>query len=193
MTFFKNKIILWSILSLSIILNLYFIYIKIKKESEIKNFQNTINNPKKVVTNPILYFKKEVLKISNNKPYYYYNTWSTFCMPCIKEMPHLDSIFNNKRAYFNCFFITDVNNDLAVNFIERKNIKARNFSFINNSGEFLQNLSSYKKEKTHSFPTHIIFNKNGEIVYLSDGAFLNNKDISAFNKSLDSLVNLIPQ
>lgn len=86
------------------------------------------------------------------------NFWATWCAPCKKEMPSLDSLYENKN--FNNLII------FAVNMEQPNQAKTKNFFTdlnINNLKIFFDsNLNFVKKFKLRGVPTTVLINKKGE-------------------------------
>lgn len=191
MNYFKNNKITFVILIISLIFNIKFIATAIINYN-IEHYNYTppaYDN--KDSTASIDYFKQLISSNNSATPYTYYSTWATFCTPCIKEMPRLDSIMNNKTNYFNCLFLIDDKQERMIKFLNKKNIKSKNFNFLSNGKEFIGNISKYKKNRVLIYPTQIIFNKKGNIVYYHEGDISFKEEIIQFSNTLDSLITIV--
>jgi len=86
------------------------------------------------------------------------NFWATWCAPCKKEMPSLDTLYKD-----NSFKNLQV---FAVNMEQRNNLKVKNFFNDLNIEKleifFDQNLNFVKEFKLKGVPTTILINKQGE-------------------------------
>ena len=86
------------------------------------------------------------------------NCWTTWCAPCKKEMPSLDSLYqDNKFKNLQVF---------AVNMEQPNTIKTRKFFADLNIQKleifFDRNLNFVKKFKLRGVPTTILINKEGQ-------------------------------
>lgn len=191
MQFFKNKTVIKVLLFFSIIINFIFIKIEIYDYNLKKSVLIPITFNKSDSTLSVNTFKDIIKKRGGDKPFFYYNTWTTYCAPCIKEMPLLDSLLENKKKYFDCIFLTDASQILVEKLIKRKNLKIKNFSFESDNLEFLKNILKYKKNTSIIYPTHLIFNSRGEVIYYSEGDLETQVTLIKFGNVLDSLINSV--
>ena len=86
------------------------------------------------------------------------NFWATWCAPCKKEMPSLDSLYQNKNFKNLQIF--------AVNMEQPNTVKTKKF-FTNLNIQKLEiffdrNLNFVKKFKLRGVPTTVLVNKRGE-------------------------------
>ena len=86
------------------------------------------------------------------------NFWATWCSPCKKEMPSLDSLYQNVN--FNNLEI------FAVNMEQPNQLKTKKFftdlSIKNLNIFFDSNLNFVKEFKLRGVPTTVLINKKGE-------------------------------
>ena len=86
------------------------------------------------------------------------NFWATWCAPCKKEMPSLDSLYQDKNFKNLQAF--------AVNMEQPNKLKTKNFFTDLNIQKleifFDQNLNFVKEFKLRGVPTTILINKKGE-------------------------------
>jgi len=91
------------------------------------------------------------------------NFWATWCPPCIREMPSLQSFYNQYQGSPEVeFLVIEVDNkpDLARAFVEKNNFTFPVYSPAGMIPEaFLE----------QSIPTTVILNKKGEIAYRHEG------------------------
>jgi len=155
----------------------------IKQSTETTLSENKkINNPKNLKRKKAIDF--EVTTLSNKKislsslkgKIIVMNFWFTGCGPCKQEIPSLNELvqkYKKKDVVFLAFSLDD-NLDLLNKFIAKYPFK---YQIIPKSG------SVAKKYNIKVFPSHIIINKNGNIISKFIGGGENIKD------DLSSLIN----
>lgn len=122
-------------------------------------------------------------RVKSRKKYIFASTWANFCLPCLKEMPMLDSLagmFNN----IDLVFVTDVNDSIATNCLKKRKIVLKNSRSLNDMNDFISSVCNEAKIITKSYPMHIIMDTTGNVVYFSAGAFGN---IAAARPLIDAL------
>lgn len=91
------------------------------------------------------------------------NFWATWCPPCIKEMPSLQTFYNKYQASPEVeFLVVEVDNkpDLAKSFVEKNNFT---FPVYSPAGMIPEAFLG------QAIPTTVILNKKGEISYRHEG------------------------
>lgn len=129
---------------------------KVPWEKGIKLFMDTLKQ-----THPELAKKK----------YFYVNIWATFCRPCIKEMPWLDSLAGDVDKDVAYLFITENANAAAQQCIDRQKFKLKKFVFLHDMEGFVDAAFNAKKSKGKSYPTILMFDAQGKIIHTEVGAY----------------------
>ncbi|WP_037321231.1 TlpA disulfide reductase family protein [Salegentibacter sp. Hel_I_6] len=90
------------------------------------------------------------------------NWWATWCAPCIKEIPGLNEIVDKYRNNENVRFIaiTDDQKSRITDFLKKKDFQYE-MTFANSE---VRNLFG------NSYPTNIIIDPTGKIIYMQTGA-----------------------
>ena len=163
-------------------MRLFIIFIFLLSNSfakEVPNIKNiVINEELKTYKNlAFLDFKQDIVELNNYEgKLVILNFWATWCAPCKKEMPSLDSLKSN--ALLDNLEIFPIN-------IGRENlIKSENFFDelkIKNLEIYFDNpVTLAKRFGLRGVPTTILFNKNGEefariigSIDFSDKTFIN--------------------
>jgi len=101
------------------------------------------------------------------------NFWASWCVPCVREMPYLDSLENEKSDVFNMVCFTNQNNDEVTRYLLR-NPKVKHLLF-----------SAADKKLIKYFPHKILphnvwIDKNGIVRALTGDDEINDKNIQAF-------------
>lgn len=189
------KWILGISLTLSLLLNAYLIVDDIRltqmqESHELVKKSMGMSITKTKWTQSIKLFKeklnKEHLTISEKK-YYYINIWTSWCKPCIKEMPWLDSISTNLRKDVGYVFLTDLNNELANKVIDRNNYHFKNFILLNDMNDFVSGICNEQGIKTKTYPMVLILSNTGEVLHYSIGAYSNKREAADFADLINNL------
>lgn len=109
--------------------------------------------------------------------FYYINIWRTSCIPCLKEMPYLDSLTGSFNDNVKGFTITDQDDDKIKKFLIDKNVHLKHIMSINDMENFVAGLSNEGKITKYTYPVHIILNKKLEILYSFMGSSVDYKNI----------------
>jgi thiol-disulfide isomerase/thioredoxin len=92
------------------------------------------------------------------------NLWFTSCAPCIEEMPELNKLVkeyeNNKDVLFLALTL-DEKGSMLNKFLETN---VFNYNIIPDSQDYIMN-----KLQVNSFPTHIVLDKNSNVVFTFSG------------------------
>jgi peroxiredoxin len=108
------------------------------------------------------------------------NFWFVECMPCIKEMPELNSLVRKYKAK-NVFFLAISNSEKAkiIKFLKKNSF---NYSIVpkdvNNTVLDDYNINAY--------PTHIIIDKASKVTFYAEG--LDATTLATLTATLDALV-----
>lgn len=123
-----------------------------------------------------------------NKKYYYINVWTNWCIPCIKEMPWLDSIAGTlNRKDIGYVFVSDISDDLANSCLKRRNYHLKNFVFLNNMNEFVSAICNERGTKQKIYPMVLILSSKGELLHYSNGAYESTKEATEFADLINKL------
>jgi thiol-disulfide isomerase/thioredoxin len=127
------------------------------------NYFDPFSEPKKMLGKhfPIEIFKnKKKVKFASNylkgKPTFI-NFWFTHCVPCIDEIPLLNSVKEKYGEKVNFISITFEDKKAVDEFLKKKEI---NFEHITDSKNQLDKL------KFSSFPTNLILDKEGNVKFV---------------------------
>ena len=145
-------------------MRLFIIFIFLLSNSfakEVPNIKNiVINEELKTYKNlAFLDFKQDIVELNNYKgKLVILNFWATWCAPCKKEMPSLDSLKSNKVLDNLEIFPINIGKDnlkKSQKFFSELNIKNLDIYFDNP-------ITLTKELSLRGVPTTIIFNKKGK-------------------------------
>lgn len=122
-----------------------------------------------------------------NKKYYYINVWTSFCKPCIKEMPWLDSLAGRLNKDVGYFFVTDMSEGAANQCIKRTNYKLKNFVFLNDMNDFVSAICNEKGTRSKIYPMVLILSNKGELLHSSNGAYESKREAAGFLELINKL------
>ena len=126
-------------------------------------FQNLQNTPQKTQKASDLY-KRGLLII---------NFWATWCIPCVSELPFLDSMQLKNTSYYNMVCITDESKETLSTYLE----KHRDLTHL----KFLAGDKTLRQYFPHTIVPHNIWiDKNGTIKAITGDEEVNDINISAF-------------
>jgi thiol-disulfide isomerase/thioredoxin len=108
-------------------------------------------------------------KTNTNNLYYYFNIWNTSCIPCIREMPDIDSLAFLYKKKVDFIFITNESNEKIENFLKIKKIQLNNCVFLNDEENTISYLSERIGKQNLSYPTHIIMDDKFRVVHNHTG------------------------
>lgn len=125
-------------------------------------------------TNNIAFDKNEIIKKIRSKSgtknkYIYLNVWNTKCVPCIKEIPQIDSIAKLYNNEIDFVFISDDSESKVQKLLAKKQINIKNCIILNDEEATINYLCEQKKI-SKSYPLHFIINENIEITHYHSGA-----------------------
>ncbi|PCJ24917.1 MAG: hypothetical protein COA97_08845 [Flavobacteriales bacterium] len=123
-------------------------------------------------------------KTNSDNTYYYFNIWNTSCIPCVKEMPDIDSLAILYKDKVDFIFITNEANEKIEWFLKEKNINLTNCVFLNDEESTIAYLNERIEKKQLSYPTHIIMNDRLEVIHHHTGGISVTGTVSFFNPVL---------
>ena len=141
---------------------------KTEEELKIEKRDSSIKNAEKYISKPSESFKVRMLKgdslsfnPKNNHNIYVLNFWFTACAPCVVEMPELNKLYDKYKDQGVKFLaITYDDEEEITKFLSKKMFKYP----IAVEAE-----SVIKKYNISSFPTNMIIDKNGLIIFEENG------------------------
>jgi thiol-disulfide isomerase/thioredoxin len=122
-----------------------------------------------------------------NKKYYYVNIWTTWCMPCVKEIPWLDSIAGTLKKDVGYIFVSDQTDNVITDCLKRKKFDVKNFVFLNDMNDFVSGICNERKITTKSYPMVLIMDNQGKIIHYDNGAYGNVKEAAEFIDLINKL------
>lgn len=189
------KLLIKILFTFSVCLNSYFVWdtirynnSKLREEMMNKSFGGDVNSTTwKNGFNLLVDRLKEIDKTKVNKKYYYVNVWTTWCKPCIREMPWLDSLAGTLNKDVAYIFVSDIEDKRANNCISEKGYNIRNFLFINDMNDFISAICNEKGATSKVYPMVLILDNKGNFVHYSTGAYQSAKDVSEFGALIKGL------
>lgn len=118
----------------------------------------------------------------------FFNSWATWCGPCIREIPFLEKLYLEFEADSNIAFVTYCSNakkDSVESFLKSRNLKF-SYKVLNAEEGLRMSLKKLSKRQNPSFqidttldavPLNLIV-RNDSIIYIKDGAFDEGADFS---------------
>jgi thiol-disulfide isomerase/thioredoxin len=179
----------------SISLNIYFIYdnVMIARNQELtQSINKSMGMPltKTQWDQGLKIFQTKLRKENKAllaRKYYYINIWTSWCKPCIKEMPWLDSIAGNLNKDVGYVFLTDLNDQVVKNVLTRKNYHLKNFVLLNDMNDFVSAICNERKIRSKIYPMVLILSNKGELLHYSTGAYENSREASSFADLINKL------
>ncbi len=139
----------------------------------------------KSIYNETALLKKIREKTGTNNTYYYFNVWNTSCIPCIQEMPDIDSLAALYKSKVDFIFITNEADEKIEQFFKAKSIKIDYSIFMNNEENTISFLSEKIGKNRLSYPTHIIMNDKFDVIHHHTGGLnFNVKGVNLFDPIL---------
>lgn len=175
----------------SLVLNLYllFDFLMVRKDKEHSfKLDSGIEN---ITWHSAFRQFSDTLKKHNptsfKKKYYYINVWASFCNPCFKEMPYLDSLAGTLKSDVAYIFLSELSDLYAIDVLNRKNIQTKNFLYLNNQNNFVSGICNENKIKTKAYPMKIVLDQKGNIYHFSLGGYSNDHEFEEFIKIISNL------
>lgn len=125
--------------------------------------------------------------LSLNRNYLYVNIWTSWCLPCVREMPWLDSLAGTIDKDVNFLFVTDMQEYQVISFLEKRNMKIKNFIMLNNMGKLITAICRKNEEKSMIYPLELIIDRRGRLLFSSHGAYESAADARHFIKLVNEL------
>jgi len=156
-------------LAVSLLFNAYFIYLDIESYKS-KQLLDLVMKPKDIslADGSTALFKAIGQKqpALSAKKYYFISIWNTMCIPCIKEMPTLDSIASQvPRNDIGYLFVTENSDGWINRFLEKRNIRTRHFAFINDMNDYISAVFPATGNTIKGYPLQLIIDRQGTILY----------------------------
>lgn len=189
------KWFLWIAILISVTANGFFMYdeICVKQNQEQGELFSRAMGPSQSKTTweaGLKLFEEKIKKEHKtlaDKKYFYINVWTSWCGPCIKEMPWLDSIAGKLKKDVGYVFVSDLTDKAAENCIKNKKYDLKNFVFINDMNDFISSICNEQKLKSRSYPMVLILDNKGKLLHYSIGAYENIKEATGFEEMINKL------
>jgi thiol-disulfide isomerase/thioredoxin len=187
----KRVLVILFIVSLCV--NAWFIYDNYRwqqREEYSKTFARATGHPVDNISWDTGFKKlKDAVKLKTKsdtgKKYYYVNIWTTWCGPCVREMPWLDSIAGKLRKDIRYIFASPSSESTCSTY--QKKYKVSNFIYLGDMSDFISAVCTKKKIKNPSYPMVLILNSHGDILHYSEGAYVSPAEAADFEKLIGKL------
>jgi len=103
------------------------------------------------------------------------NFWATWCVPCVRELPFLDSIQLQNMSYYNMVCVTDQSKATLSAYLE-KHRDLKNLKFLAEDKKLAQYFPH------HTIPHNVWIDKNGIVKAITGDEYISDKSIKAFLK-----------
>ncbi len=111
----------------------------------------------------------ELQKNEYKTHYYYFNIWALSCLPCIKEMPRLDSLARHTDKDITWVYTTlELTEDVFQFFRKKKELFSRTFFYLNERQTFINSVCK-KLQQPLAYPIHLITDSTGKIIHSHAG------------------------
>lgn len=123
------------------------------------------------------------------KPYYIIQIWDTTFLEFGKKIPYLlkvDSLCKNTPST-QCFLISAMHGKSIDKCIKERNIHFKNFSLINNMGDYISGVCNTKGRKTKPDCATLIIKQQGDVLFYKDKSIHHLDKDSTFLSILHSL------
>lgn len=186
------KLLVKILLIISLGFNIFFIWVAIRIHNNAiisEAFGGTINNTTwmKGLGSFVTKLKEKDSSLANKK-YFFINVWATWCIPCVNEIPRLDSLAGTLNKDVAYVLVSDQTDKVISDCIKRKNYNVKNFVFLNGLNDFVSGICNERKVTTKVYPMVLILDQNGKIYHYSIGTYENSKEV----KQLADIINRLP-
>ena len=151
-------------------------------------FSTTCNNNDMIVSVVDVDGLYKSIKKNNKSSFILVNIWSTYCLPCIEEIPYVANLENRyDRKLLDVIFLStdwDENSDDVNKFLINNNVYGQHYRKIEgNDQEFIDKICS---DWTGALPFTGIYDKNLKLISYWEGK----KEERFFINKIDSLVKI---
>lgn len=183
------KQLIYTILIISISLNIIFFCLQKVKEGERELFKTSLK------INYGYDFEKEFVKfksiINSEKKVYFIHTWDMFSVSLFNEQAYLFKLDSLCNQYKNIEFllVSNINTEHVLKFTESNKFRLNNIKIVNNMNSFLSSYCEKYDLKAFSSAKQIIFSNNGVVLLNREKSKLFSKENFVIDTSLINTLN----
>lgn len=179
----KDTKLIGLLLVISLIINLYLV----KTELDYRNWKKRTSEAFSALNINNSDFETELHKLfrGGRVKYYYIGTWASFCFPCIKEMPLLDSVISLNPGNITGYFVTDITppeNKYA-------GLKFRNFNFLYRQNNLVSAIHNKFNVGIKTYPLNLLVDTNFNVLFFTSKGMdrVNIKNLSTTVLNLEKI------